>query len=472
MTISFMFPIGIKRYLRHRIKHLLGRPAVQRFIFRIAAIWAEARNENRLAQSSYLSTDQSLVVFSDYIPEISPIIPRLSQHHPEGARINLLLPFLSAAHVFGGAATALRTFQRLSKLFPHARIIVTDEIHPVPKTDDFYSLWPILDHLDPDLDADHIVGLGKRAGRSLVVGPQDVFIATIWYTAHIAFPLLEWQNRQFPNGSEGNRKIIYLIQDFEPGFYPWSTRYALADATYTHPEKTLAVINTEILSKYFELHGYSFSNQQILRPRLNTQLAKIRSCTPRLPKTPTILIYGRPSIDRNAFPLIVSALGIWASVYKEASTWELVGAGENFADIDLGNGVVLRSVGKLNLDEYSELLIRSAIGISLMISPHPSYPPLEMAAFGIKVLTNGYANKNLSNISPTIHSLDCCDPHSLAAALVTTCDEYRSGSKVVYQDAINLNNEFLDGGDELEGIENLFGKDCFLQQYNLNRKNH
>ena len=38
----------------------------------------------------------------------------------------------------------------------------------------------------------------------------------------------------------------------------------------------------------------------------------------------------------------------------------------------------------------------SAIGISLMVSPHPSYPPLEMAHLGMLVLTNGFGAKDLS----------------------------------------------------------------------------
>ena len=31
-----------------------------------------------------------------------------------------------------------------------------------------------------------------------------------------------------------------------------------------------------------------------------------------------------------------------------------------------------------------------------MESPHPSYPPLEMAIFGVNVITNDYESKNLS----------------------------------------------------------------------------
>ena len=36
---------------------------------------------------------------------------------------------------------------------------------------------------------------------------------------------------------------------------------------------------------------------------------------------------------------------------------------------------------------------RASIGISLMESPHPSYPPIEMALFGVNVITNIYESK-------------------------------------------------------------------------------
>ena len=71
----------------------------------------------------------------------------------------------------------------------------------------------------------------------------------------------------------------------------------------------------------------------------------------------------------------------------------MVSAGKPHADIDLGDGVWLRSVGKLDLTEYATLLRGSAIGISLMISPHPSYPPIEMAHMGMLVLTNRFENE-------------------------------------------------------------------------------
>jgi hypothetical protein len=52
-----------------------------------------------------------------------------------------------------------------------------------------------------------------------------------------------------------------------------------------------------------------------------------------------------------------------------------------------------------------------------MVSPHPSYPPLEMAAFGAQVVTNGFANKNLSALSSFLHSVPGANLQALSHTL-------------------------------------------------------
>ena len=108
------------------------------------------------------------------------------------------------------------------------------------------------------------------------------------------------------------------------------------------------------------------------------------------------MVYGRPGIPRNAFPAIVDGLRAWRASDSNATGWNIISVGEAHPDIDLGGGSTLHSIGKLDLDAYAALLRGSAIGVSLMVSPHPSYPPLEMAHLGMLVLTNGFGAKDLS----------------------------------------------------------------------------
>jgi hypothetical protein len=68
---------------------------------------------------------------------------------------------------------------------------------------------------------------------------------------------------------------------------------------------------------------------------------------------------------------------------------------------------VLKSQRWLRYEAYGALLGSSDVLLSLMLSPHTSYPPLEMAAAGGLVVTNTYGPKTaaaLAAISPAIHA--------------------------------------------------------------------
>ena len=63
----------------------------------------------------------------------------------------------------------------------------------------------------------------------------------------------------------------------------------------------------------------------------------------------------------------------------------------------------------------------TAVGLSLMASPHPSYPPLEMAHFGLRTVTNGYTCKDLSRAHENIVSIPTILPDAIADALAAQC---------------------------------------------------
>jgi hypothetical protein len=88
--------------------------------------------------------------------------------------------------------------------------------------------------------------------------------------------------------------------------------------------------------------------------------------------------------------------------------------------------VTLRSVGKLSLDEYAAMLRGTAVGLSLMASPHPSYPPLEMAHFGVLTITNDYAFKAMASAHDNISALRDIRPESIAAALSAACARFEA----------------------------------------------
>ena len=103
--------------------------------------------------------------------------------------------------------------------------------------------------------------------------------------------------------------------------------------------------------------------------------------------------------------------------------------------------------GKASLEDYADYLNQALVGVSLMISPHPSYPPLEMAEAGLATITNAYAGKDLRRRFENIVSLTHLDPRSLADAIeetVTRMEPYvgafipRKSASAPPQDAAHL----------------------------------
>lgn len=346
------------------------------------------------------------------VAEADPIRCRPSQW--EGQRLNLLVPALSVQHVFGGISTAIDFFLQISEGLGNLRIILTDQHEFRHEDNPSFSDWKIGTLDDEDTAGRWIVPAGNRYGRSLPIGLGDRFVATAWWTAISARAIQSWQSSHFSFSSPA--KFVYLIQDFEPCFYPWSSRYALAESTYHQTDDLVAVFNTSLLKRFFDDEGYHFASYHTFEPHLNRRLLATRSSSLTQPREQRVLVYGRPGVARNAFEIIVMGLRLWVSQHRNTD-WTFVSAGEPHAPIDLGHGKMLSSLGKLSLDEYASELGRCRIGISLMISPHPSYPPLEMAAYGMRVITNRYKTKNLSLLSNLILSIETVSPDAIAQAI-------------------------------------------------------
>lgn len=326
-------------------------------------------------------------------------------------RLNLVLPTLKKEHVFGGILTALQFFLELAGNNVDARIILSDQ-HHYPEVDlDSLAGWLIGNADSDDQPGRWIIPFADRGVRTLPVREQDVFVATAWWTAYALQRLLGWQARQF---QQAPTPLVYLVQDHEPGFYPWSTRYVLAQSTYQYDGPMIGVFNTRFLYDYFRQQGYDFASHYIFEPQMNSVLYGQRRQLRQLAKQRTLILYGRPGVPRNGLELVCQAARYWSGIDPQASGWNIYSIGEQHGDINLHNGCKIVSLGKLTLDQYTDILQQSAIGLSLMFSPHPSYPPLEMAEFGVQTITNTFANKNLSILSPFIHSLDSPTPENIA----------------------------------------------------------
>ncbi|WP_155760268.1 rhamnosyltransferase WsaF family glycosyltransferase [Stenotrophomonas maltophilia] len=352
---------------------------------------------------------------STNVAEITPCTPRRDPW--EGKRLNLVLPSINKQHYFGGIHTAVLIYRELCRHFPASRIVLVDS------SPDEEALSRFSDHTLVPADQTssamrQIVPFSDRYQKTLPVAGEDIWVATAWWTAYAAQRMLQWQ------GSNGgvDRPMVYLIQDFEPGFYPWSSQYALALSTY-RCDRDIGIFNTGLLADFFEQHDLRYAQRSVFEPVLHDGLRPALQQVRNAPaaRDRRIVVYARPGTPRNAFELICEGLRLWGWKDARAAQWEVAAPGELQSDLDLGP-FSLKALGKLNIDAYAELLSTSALGLSLMVSPHPSYPPLEMAAFGMGVVTNRYDNKRLDETTENIVSLESMTPEAICAALMAQVD--------------------------------------------------
>lgn len=305
--------------------------------------------------------------------------------------VNVFVPTLNPSEMFAGIATAVDLGLELAQRGEHVRFIATDLPIAAPQASRAFVLGRAN---DISCGARFTLACGVTEGE-LAFHPADQFLATAWWTAHLAHKVM--QEHRFTE-----QRFWYLIQDYEPHFYPWGTEHAGALASYDLPMRP--IFNSQPLCDYTLSCGHWFGAAPLVfAPSINT------TTYANLPRPgrekARIVFYGRPEVPRNLFPLGVEALGQFVqNAGLTANEVEVVSLGLPHQNVLLPNGVTIRSLGKLPWADYPGFLAQSDLGLSLMMSPHPSHPPIEMAAAGMRVVTNRFSSKDLSTLAPHIVS--------------------------------------------------------------------
>lgn len=326
-------------------------------------------------------------------PRFTPVFTRATPS------VCILVPTLNPTEVFAGIVTALDIGVGLAGAGLDVTFIATD----LPIASVEASMRLVTSRMSDEAAAS---GAARRlrlfcgiAGGTLPAHPQDRFLATAWWSAHVAGTLIR-------GNGYAHRRFHYLIQDYEPMFYPWGPEFADARASYDLPFEP--IFNSTPLRDFFAAQGFGFAAPDALVFQPAVGLARY-AAPPRPPRTGPrrIAVYGRPEVARNMFPTAVEALSRFLDARAlRPGAVELLSVGLHHDPVALGHGHVLHSLGKLPLQDYPGWLLSADIGLSLMLSPHPSHPPLEMAAAGVRVVTNRFATKDLGRLTPAILSVE------------------------------------------------------------------
>ena len=327
-------------------------------------------------------------------------------------RLVVLMPHLTLSRMSGGPNTILQITARLLRLGVRLRYVATfGGLDPDPAA--------LRRHLEAVTGAEVDPGAvdfvdASAPGATLGLGRDDVLFATWWPTAHLAnaaLPLLR------------AREFVYLVQDFEPGFYPWSTKYALALATYDLPIR--AIVNEPLLLDHLRAERVGRFEASAAEGHVATFMPAVDrdrfARRPRPAGAPRRLVfYARPRNPRNLFELGLRALRAAAAEgIFDGAAWEFRAIGQELDDLPLSGRHVLQATPWLSYEDYAAFLGEADVLLSLMLSPHTSYPPLEMAVAGGSVVTNTFGAKTstaMTAISPAIRAVPP-DVGSLVTAL-------------------------------------------------------
>ena len=303
--------------------------------------------------------------------------------------LNVLTDSIGPRSLFGGVGTALILGTLLAgRLGFRLRIVTRNDTPSASAFDSVLSAAGLL----PCTDVEFLQEggeIGKR--RSIPLGSSDLILTTSWWTT--------WSTLQ----SIPPEQIVYLLQEDERQFYPAGDEELLC-REILREQRIRFVVNSRMLRDYLavdEMTGVA-KNSISFEPAFPSKLFFREQRPSALPRR--LLFYARPNHPRNLFlrGLEVLDAAIESNIL-DPDSWDIHFVGRDIPNVELAASV--RPIGHEQLTwlEYASLVRSADLGLSLMYSPHTSYPPLDLAASGAVVVTNTYGPKtSLSDLSQNI----------------------------------------------------------------------
>ena len=337
---------------------------------------------------------------------IEPIELSISKRAP--TRVNVMLPTIELKHLFGGYIAKFNLARRLAERGLRTRIVAVDATPHLPldwrdRVESYEGLSGLFDRVE--------VAFARDGDSPLEVSQDDSFVATTWWTAHVAHDALR---------RIGSERFAYLIQEYEPYTHSMGSWAALAMASYRLPH--YALFSTELLREFFELHGHgvfaaggeagrrdSLSFQNAITPVTAPSAGELAGRRSR-----RLLFYARPEphASRNMFELGLMALSTAISRGAFDNGWSFQGIGsvEGWERIQVREGIELELLTRRDQASYASLLEGCDVGLALMLTPHPSLVPLEMASAGMVTVTNSFENKTAAAMEAISANLIAPEP--------------------------------------------------------------
>lgn len=376
---------------RNRLREVLKRDGLTPSQHVVVAAEAQAAPREARPFSGLSSTSLTLAGVA-----VSESVPR---------RLNLVIGEVSEGGVYAGIHTALTVARSLSTtLGIPIRIVMVNFTSPGNNAERARRF------VAEEFGLPDVAVVAREHLRDHAFGTTDVWLATHWKTAHAVQVAVT-------AGKIDRARVIYLIQDYEPGFSPWSSESVLARATY-HAGFAPLVNSIPLWSYLCAEEGLEIDRAQVFAPSFEIDRLRETADGRTLGNEVTVLFYGRPTKHRNLFQVGLAALRVSVlQLGTDAPKVRFYSAGEAHDPVDLGSGHELVSLGRMPWKEYFEFLSRTQVLLSLQQSPHPSHPPFDAAISGATAVTNDFHGTR-SALHPRIIAVEATPDH-LGSAVTT-----------------------------------------------------
>jgi hypothetical protein len=296
-----------------------------------------------------------------------------------GPRLSVVTDSVGPASLFGGVGTALVLSALLAdRIGATLRLITRNDPPDASAVGAMLEANRVTLHMPLET-----VFAPVRGGRQLPVSESDYFLSTSWWTTRA---LLSSVRRE---------RLAYLLQEDERMFYPHGDDRVRCWQTMCEPGLSI-VVNSRLLFDHL-----ATGHEPI--PALAHSGAWFEPAFPAagraLPQADgtgrrKLFFYARPNNLRNLFCTGLEALSAAiADGTLHPAEWDIYLVGKDVPDLVFPRGVRPQRIAGLNWAEYHALVASMDAGIVLMDTPHPSYPPLDLAAHGAAVLTNEHGAK-------------------------------------------------------------------------------
>lgn len=320
---------------------------------------------------------------------------------PPTRRISVVTDSISEGFLYGGVGTALIIATLLANRVG-ARLRLITRTQPA----DVQRLQTVLEAQGLDWPGEiDVVFAPTTDEEDVPVGPGDVFLTTSWWTTTAT--LLSVPAHQ----------VIYLLQEDERMFYPRCDDRLRCAETLSRTDLRI-LVNSELLFEYLARGPEPLPEMDAratwFEPAFPTRLFHESTAGVGGDGKRTFLFYARPNNLRNLYWRGLEAIAAaMEHGILDPDRWKFLFVGKDVGRVALPGGVVPEILENLPWDRYAEVVRGVDLGLALMDTPHPSYPPLDLAASGAIVVTNTCANKvsleayshNIITVPPTVEDL-------------------------------------------------------------------